>query len=364
MFHSWLSPTQDSTSPTGRFRSLGGYLGLAVMLAGAQSSVAQNLPAEMAEAPEWTTVTATLSGLPEDAEPGGVVFFLPQRRLIEIPAGKGALDAVAERSEGSAPVSPKGRVELRLPPGNYILTWDPNASSNERGVITSPAASDPAKSLGTLGKPGPLSLQLAEQGSTGRDQVAARRLAAIREVSESGRPTVLRGNELNLEGNTADILPVFVVFNRFVRPPLVDLGTWTADAPDKGTVIIRLTEKDGSPMLQGTMRIRGHNGDMLEPLPQGRVQLPEKLGFVTGPGVFVFRDVLAQPYQAVLQSAPPAPPAGAVPGTRASEVLQGTKIPKPTDRPTDRTIADPDFVYDGENSDLTMTFEPLNTATD
>jgi hypothetical protein len=75
--------------------------------------------------------------------------------------------------------------------------------------------------------------------------------------------------------------------------------------------------------------------------------------------VFVFRDLQIQPYQAVLQDAPPPPPAGAVPGILASALIGSDNVPKPTDRPKSRTIQNPDFVHDGTSQDLTMTVEPI-----
>jgi hypothetical protein len=307
---------------------------------------------------EWTTVTGTLGGLPNNARPGGVVFLVIQRRLIEIPPGPGALNAVAARAEGSAAVSAEGNFSLRLPPGNYILVWDPNASADASGQILSPVAEDPTQPIGILGRPGSESLLLTPTDEASRTRVAEARRRAIAAAAESGAPTVIRGNILNTGNRGEGRLPVVVAFNRFVRPPAVDFGDWSASGSNEGIIRITLKESDGRALTRGGLRIRGHNGDMLEPLPLGRVTSGER-PVPPEPGVFVFRDLQIQPYQAVLQDAPPPPPAGAAPGILASALIGSDNVPKPTDRPKSRTIQNPDFVHDGTSQDLTMTVEPI-----
>jgi hypothetical protein len=339
---------------------------LAILLLTAQiHHLPANPPADsppgLATAAEWTTVTATLSGLPENARPGGVVFFLLQRRLLEIPPGPMALDAIASRCEASAAVSTTGIIEARLPPGNFLMVWDPNAQADDQGRITSPRASSPSQPIANLGQPGPESLQSAPTDEAGKARVSRQRREAIAHAGQSEQPTVVQGNRLNTGNQGTDRLPVFVAFNRFLRPPAVDLGTWSASEANTSLIRITLLDADGSPTTRGTLRIRGHNGDMLEPLPLSRVASGDGSRRAE-PGVHLFRDVLPQPYQAVLQDAPPPPPAGAAPGTLASAVHASNQVPQPSSRPADRIISNPDFIFDGTSLDLTMNVVPPNPS--
>jgi hypothetical protein len=313
---------------------------------------------EANDAVEWTTVTAAIRSLNENTNPRGVAFFLLQRRLIEIPPGSRALAEVARRAESSAAVVSTGTLELRLPPGNFIMVWDPNAQVGSTGQITSPL-SPSNEPLGNIGRPGPDALLSSPGSEEERVAASSRRRQAITDAASSPTPTVIASNRLNVPLPDSNVSPVLVAFNRYVRPPAVDFEIWPAGNPTSGTLTINLVDEKGQPVTRGAVRLRAHNGDLLDPVPAGRVSTDDSQDpVVREPGTFVFRDLYPQPYQAMLLDTPPPPPSQTAPGTRASAVPSESAVPKPSDRPANLTLSTPDFVHDGQALVLTMTVIP------
>jgi hypothetical protein len=296
--------------------------------------------------PEMTTATVRVAGLPGGQTPGGVVWFVPQRRLGEVVPGREGLLSIAKMSEGSAQVAPDGLASLVLPPGNFLMVWDPNARLDDQGQIRSRAAAVDEPLLGRLGVPGPESLLARSREET--LELAPR---------QGRRPLDFRvprveGNRLVGLDGSEELLPVYVQFNRFVRPPSVDLGTF--DVRERPRVItVRLEGGPGGNSAGFGLRLRGHNGDLLDPVSSQLARLGQ---VPSGGRVFHFPDPLVQAYQGLLLQAPPAAPAGTAPGTRASDLGLGQGM-QPTSRSTTFQLRNPDLVFDGEDLEVVISVE-------
>lgn len=218
------------------------------------------------EPPELTTVTGYLMQDENTTASGGLAYFIFQSRLNEIPH-ENPMEKVNAMAEKVVPVTEEGRVEARMAPGNYALIYEPQADNEQ------------------VPGPGPESMAVAKRMS--REQMQ-RRIEAIKQNAQQGLPVV--------DGKLGDS---FVIENRFVRPPIVDFGAMVVQSDD--VVQITANKEDGGVIdFPVALRLRGKNGDILEP------HTPS----VSEQGVYTFYDVFPQSYQVFALGTKPKPGMG------------------------------------------------------
>ena len=227
----------------------------------------QEKAADAKKPPELTETKGQI--LMDDDLPatGGLVYFVFQSRLMEIPHS-GSLDKVKAMAEGAAAVDEKGNFKLNMPPGNFALVYVPSGTAD-------------GAQLG----PGPDSMAKARRMT--REQIQAR-IEAIKENAQQGLP--IKDGALG---------EAFVVENRQVRPPVVDFGKMVVGINQ--SVTIRAVKESGDPVdFPVKLQLRGKNGDVYD------AHTPS----INEAGVFVFHDVFPQFYQVFATATKPKPGEG------------------------------------------------------
>lgn len=220
---------------------------------------------EVSTPPELTVVSGRILEAEDKPVSGGVAWWIFQSRIRELPQ-TGALDYVKRVAEYAAAVKEDGSFEKLIAPGNYVLVYEAGAPAS---------AADSA--------PGPESMAKT-QGPVDRE-VIQKRIAAMRENAQKG--TAIKDGKL--EG-------AYVLENRLVRPPITQLGDMILGEDDSLTV--EATDADGKPLeVPAILRLRGKNGDILEPHPVT----------AANPSTFVFRGLIPQEYAVFATAAQPAP---------------------------------------------------------
>lgn len=216
-------------------------------------------------APEITSVSGQL--ITADGKPasGGVVYFIFQGRLNEIPHIN-PLDKVRAMVEEAVAVDSEGSFSLKMKPGNFAMVYDPAATE-------APA------------EPGPESMAVIKRLSP--EQVQAR-IAAIKENAAKGLPIK--------NGKLGD---AFVIENRYIRPPVSDFGELQLQSNAVAT--IKAVTETGEPInFPATLRLRGKNGDIMEP------HTPS----ISTRAQYAFHDIMPQSYQVFALGTLPRPGAG------------------------------------------------------
>jgi hypothetical protein len=184
---------------------------------------------------------------------GGVVYFIFQERLKELPH-ENTLAKAKAMAETAAEVDADGNFYLEMKPGNFAMIYDPNAKFTD-----------------DLAQPGPESMEKLRKRTP--EQVKAL-VDTIRENAAKGLPIQ--------DGRIED---AYVIENRFVRPPAVDFGEMPLGVDQSATVLA--VKEDGSPVdFPVMLKLRGKNGDVYEP------HTPT----LETPGQFIFCDLEAQRY--------------------------------------------------------------------
>ncbi len=208
---------------------------------------------EVKKAPELTVVGGRFVRDDFTTIGGGVVYFVFQERLKELPHENPLAKAKA-MAETAAEVDEEGNFYLEMKPGNFALIYDPNEKFS------------PEKA-----QPGPESMEKLRKRTP--EQVKAL-VDAIRENAAKGLPIK--------DGRLGD---AYVIENRFVRPPVVDFGEMPLGV-DQSVTVIAVKENGEIVDFPVMLKLRGKNGDVYEP------HTPT----LNTPGQFVFCDVEPQRY--------------------------------------------------------------------
>jgi hypothetical protein len=224
-------------------------------------------PAAPEKPPELTSVSGRF--VQEDFAPvsGGVVYFLFQERLKEIPH-EDAMAKVRAMSEVAAEVDKDGSFTLEMKPGNFAIVYDQQAKFSEEAA-----------------KPGPDSMAVVRKLT--REQVDGK-IAAIRENAQKGLPIA--------DGKIGD---AFIIENRLIRPPISDFGEMALSV-DHSVAVIAVKEDGELVDFPVLLKLRGKNGDIYE------AHTPS----MASPGKFVFQDVQPQRYDVFAIGVRPKPGAG------------------------------------------------------
>lgn len=217
------------------------------------------------EAPEITVVSGQL--LRPDSTPasGGVVYFLFQNRLNEIPHADSTAKITA-MSEVAAAVDTEGSFTLKMKPGNFAMVYDPSATE-------------------VPSEPGAESMAVMKRAT--REQVQGR-IAAIKENAAKGLP--IQNGKLG---------EMFVVENRYIRPPISNFGEISLQS--NSAVTVKAVDENGELIgFPATLRLRGKNGDIMEP------HTPS----VSTRAQYSFHDLMPQSYQVFALGSMPRPGAG------------------------------------------------------
>ncbi len=223
------------------------------------------LERDINEAPEITTVAGQLVGSEGTPASGGVLYFIFQNRLNEIPHAN-PLDKVRAMAEDAVAVDSQGSFTLKLKPGNFAMVYDPTATE-------------------VPAEPGPESMAVMKKVT--RESVQAR-IAAIKENASVGIP--IENGKLG---------EAFVIENRYIRPPISNFGQVQLQNP--GIVTVKAVDGNGELInFPATLRLRGKNGDIMEP------HTPS----VSTRAQYTFHDLMPQSYQVFALGTLPAPGAG------------------------------------------------------
>lgn len=257
------SPTELVQAPAGTAPA--GETATAEAADEAEEAMEIALDRDADEAPEMTQVTGQLlqsSGAPVS---GGVVYFVFQNRLNEIPHTN-PLDKIKAMTEIAATVDSQGTFTLKMKPGNFAMVYDPSGTD-------------------APSEPGPESMASLQRLTP--EQVQAR-IAAIKENAAKGLPIE--------NGKIGD---AFVIENRFVRPPVTDFG----ELPLQNSASVTVKALDGNGELinfPATLRLRGKNGDIMEP------HTPS----ISKRALYEFHDLMPQSYEVFALGTRPRPGAG------------------------------------------------------
>jgi len=247
---------------------------------------------DAALAPETTEVSGHLVLPDGKSAADGVVYFVFQNRLNEVPHTD-SVDKIKNMVEAAAEVDEEGSFTLKMKPGNFAMLYDPAA-------VEAPS------------QPGPESMSVVRKLS--RDQVQSR-IAAIKENAMQGLPIS--------DGKIGD---AYIVENRFVRPPISNFGD--IQLQNDGVVTVKAVDDKGEPInFPATLRLRGKNGDIMEP------HTPS----VSKRAQYSFHDIMPQSYQVFALGTLPRPGAG--------------------DELTTPTVSNDQFVYTGEPLDHEVVVE-------
>jgi len=217
------------------------------------------------EAPEVTAVSGTLIKADESPVSGGVIYFVFQGRLNELPHAN-PMEKVKAMHETTAAVDAQGSFTLKMKPGNFAMIYDPAATE-------------------VPSEPGPESMDAMKRLTP--EQVQAR-IAAIKENAAKGLP--IKDGKLG---------EAFVIENRYIRPPVSDFGELQLQSD--ATVIVKALDDNGELInFPATLRLRGKNGDIMEP------HTPS----VAARAQYEFHHLMPQSYQVFSLGTLPPPGAG------------------------------------------------------
>lgn len=184
---------------------------------------------------------------------GGVVYFIFQDRLKELPH-ENTMEKVRAMAETAAEVDAEGNFYLEMKPGNFAFVYDPQAKFSEE-----------------VAKPGPKSMEKLRKRT--KEQLDAV-VKAIVENAKKGLPI--------RDGKIGDC---YIIENRFVRPPISDFGIMPLGVDQ--SVTVQAVKENGEVVdFPVMLKLRGKNGDICEP------HLPT----TSSPGRFVFADLIPQRY--------------------------------------------------------------------
>lgn len=217
------------------------------------------------QAPEVTDVSGHLIKADGSSVAGGVIYFVFQGRLNEIPHTN-PLEKVKAMAEEAVSVDAGGSFTLNMKPGNFAMIYDPNATE-------------------VPADPGPESMSVMKRLT--KEQVQGR-IAAIKENAVKGLPIQ--------NGKLGD---AFVIENRFIRPPISNFG----DLQLQNNAVVTITAVDDKGELitfPATLRLRGKNGDIMEP------HTPS----ISKRAQYSFHDLMPQSYQVFALGSLPRPGAG------------------------------------------------------
>jgi hypothetical protein len=246
--------------------------------------------------PELTLVSGRIVYSAEEPTTGGLAYFVFQRRLIEIPQEE-SIEKVRAMAENIAALDEEGSFTLDMAPGNYALFYDPKwAEASENAM-----------------KPGPESFAVAKK-LTPEQQRA--RIEVIKQNAEKGLPIE--------NGKMGDL---YVIENRFVRPPVVEFGEMELGA-DHSVTVLAVKENGSAVDFPLALRLRGKNGDIIEPHPPSTSEA----------GKFVFHDVFPQQYDAFAIGQRPRPGEG--------------------DEVTTPTLKNNVFLFEGTPKEIRITITP------
>ncbi len=208
---------------------------------------------EVKKAPELTIVGGRFVRDDYTTIGGGVVYFIFQERLKELPH-ENTMEKVRAMAETAAEVDEEGRFYLEMKPGNFALVYDPTAKFRPE-----------------MANPGPESMEKLRKRTP--EQVKAL-IDVIRENAAKGLPIQ--------NGRIGD---AYIIENRFVRPPAVDFGDMPLGV-DQSATVIAVKENGEIVDFPVMLKLRGKNGDIYEP------HTPT----LNSPGRFVFCDLEPQRY--------------------------------------------------------------------
>ena len=259
-----------------------------VATAGAQD--ASKPASEPGKPPELTQVSGRLLLEQDIPTTGGVVYFVFQRRISEIPTD-GAMERVKEMAEAAVAIDKGGSFSLEMAPGNYLLVYDPFETQT------------------TDLKPGSDSQAVAKKLT--KEQID-KRVALMKQSAEKGLAV----------GNGA--LPGgFVIENRIIKPPVTEFGEMVLGAVNR--VTLKALAEDGKPLpYPAAIKLRGKNGEIYEPHPPAVSEL----------GTYVYHDVFTQRYDAFGEATKPPPDSG--------------------DKPYVPNVSEGSFVFEGGEKEVTV----------
>ncbi len=220
---------------------------------------------DIARAPEATTVNGILVHSDGTTASQGIVYFIYQNRLNEIPHNN-PLAHAKSMTEAATALDGEGSFTLKMQPGNFAMIYDP------------------AETVAPT-EPGPNSMAVSRRQA--REQVQAR-IAAIKENAMRGLPI-----------DNGMLESAYVIENRFVRPPASSFGI--IQLQNDAIVTIKAVSDEGELInFPATLRIRGKNGDILEPHTPGMNRRAQ----------YDFHDIMPQSYQVFSLGTLPRPGAG------------------------------------------------------
>ena len=212
--------------------------------------------------PELTEVNGRLMVDEDTGSTGGVIYFVFQSRLMEIPHAD-PMEKVTAMSETAVAVDEDGSFTLNMAPGTYAMVYDPEATFSE-----------------DLAKPGPDSI-----GAQKRRTVD---IETIKENAQKGLP--IKDGRLGT---------AYVIENRSIRPPIVSFGEMDLGVDHSARVLAM--GGDGKPIdFPAMLRLRGMNGDIYFSQPLS----------VSDPGVYKFSDLIPQRYDVFALATKPKPGSG------------------------------------------------------
>jgi hypothetical protein len=220
---------------------------------------------QAAKAPETTEVSGHLLNADGTSATAGVVYFVFQNRLNEI-SHTSPLEKAKSMAEAAVAVDEEGSFTLKMKPGNFAMIYDPAATEAPEG-------------------PGPDSMAVVRRLT--REQVQGR-IAAIKENALQGLPI-----------SNGKIGDAFVIENRYVRPPVSNFGDMQVQS--KAVATVKALDEAGELInFPATLRLRGKNGDIMEP------HTPS----VSKRAQYEFHDIMPQSYQVFALGTLPRPGAG------------------------------------------------------
>lgn len=282
------------------FRTIGVFVGMSVVTFGIYA-VAQTTETIQTQndPPELTAVSGQIvDKFGNPVKTGGAAFFLFQNRLNEISHTDSVQKAKA-LSETSVAVDNEGSFTLKLQPGNFAMLYDPQSSAEE------------------IGKPGSESMAILKRHSP--EQIK-QKIDAIKENATKGLP--IKDGRLQ---------SAYIVENIYIRPPVIDLGTLELESTGVVTIMAK-NENNEAIDFPASLRLRGKNGDIMEP------HTPS----VSSKGEYKFHDILPQSYQVFAIGTLPKPG-------------QGDKITTPT-------LKNDQFIFTGEALDHEVIVVPLEES--
>jgi hypothetical protein len=212
--------------------------------------------------PELTEVSGRLMVNEDTGSTGGVVYFVFQSRLMEVPH-ENSMEKVKAMAETAVAIDADGSFTLKMSPGTYAMVYDRSAAPSE-----------------DISKPGPESITAMKKRTPNME--------AIKENAEKGLP--IKSGRLG-DG--------YVIENRSVRPPIVGFGEMVLGEDHSARVLA--VDGDGKPIeFPAVLRLRGMNGDIYLSHPRS----------VSDPGIYQFSDLIPQRYDVFALATKPKPGSG------------------------------------------------------